>query len=66
MSLSTFGPRLAVRQHEREAGASSKDFVEGVASVSKIDGLYFPYVLLSTVGLALLAVVGQKRGRDDA
>jgi hypothetical protein len=61
MTLSTFGGRLAVAQHERTDGQASKEFVEGVVSVVKIDGMYFPYVLLSTVGLGLLAITSQKR-----
>jgi hypothetical protein len=66
MSLSTFGPRLAVSQHERQGGQSSKDFAEGVSSATKIAALYHPYILLSTVGLALMAVLSQMKGRDDA
>ncbi|MBI3417149.1 MAG: hypothetical protein HY043_17805 [Verrucomicrobia bacterium] len=66
MSLSTFGPRLAIGQHDRQSGQSSKEFVEGVSLATKIAGLYYPYVLLSTVGLALMAVLSQKKGRDDA
>ena len=66
MSLSTFGPRLAVSQHEQQDGQSSKDFVEGVSSTAKIGSHYYPYVLLSTIGLALMAVLSQKKGRDDA
>ena len=66
MSLASFGPRLSISQHERQGGQSSKDFVEGVSFATKIAGLHYPYILLSTVGLALMAVLGQKKGRDDS
>ena len=66
MSLSTFGPRLTVSQHERHGGQSSKEFAEGVLSATKIAGLYYPYVLVSTVGLALMAVLNRRKGRENA
>lgn len=65
MSLSTFGPRMAVSQYERQGGQASKDFLEGVSSAAKIAGHYYPYVLLSTAGLALMALLSRKKGRDD-
>jgi hypothetical protein len=65
MSLATIAPRSAISQHEREGGQASKDFVEGVSSATKLSGLYYPYVALSTVGLALMAMLSQKKGRKD-
>jgi hypothetical protein len=65
-SLATFGPRLAISQHERQGGHPSEEFVRGVSSATKTAGLFYPYVLLSTVGLALIAVSNQKRGREGA
>lgn len=65
MSLAAFGPRLATSQHEWQIGQSSKDFREGASSATKIAALYYPYVLLSIFGLALMALTGRKKGRDN-
>ena len=66
LSIATFGPRSAIKQHEREVGLSSKEFVEGVSSASKVAGLCYPYVALSIIGLALMAMLGEPKGRKNA
>ena len=63
--LTTFGPRSAVSQREQQGGTPSMDFAEGVSSATRISRLYYPYIMLSTVGLTALAVLSPKKGRDD-
>ena len=64
-SLSAFSPRLAFSLHEREGGRWSEDFRDGVLLSARVSRPYYPYIMISAVGLALVAVISQRRKNDD-
>jgi hypothetical protein len=65
ITLATFGPRSAISQHEQAGQPVSKDFIEGAASATRFASSFYPYVLLATVGLALMAVSCREKCRND-
>jgi hypothetical protein len=65
LALDGFSPRLAVSLHEREGGKWSEDFRDGVLSATRVSRPYYPYILVSSMGLALIAIIGPKRKLDD-
>jgi len=65
-SLSAFSPRLAVSLHEREGGRWSEDFRDGVLASAKVSRPYYPYIMISAFGLALVAVISERRRNDDS
>jgi hypothetical protein len=64
LTLDAFAPRLAVSQHERTGGKWSEDFRDGVVAVTRVSRPYHPYIVISSIGLAVIAILGQKRKRD--
>ena len=64
-SLDAFCPRLAVSLREHDTGRLSDDFREGVLAVTRVSRPCYPYILISSIGLALLAGLGGGRKKDD-
>lgn len=65
-TLSAFSPRLAVSLHECEGGRWSEDFRDGVLSSARVSRPYYPYIMISAFGLALIAVISERRRNDDS
>jgi len=58
----TFGPRLAVSKHKSAGGKWSQDFRDGVRAAKQINEPYYPYILISSVGLAAICLVAHIGG----
>src|SRR5687768_5735639 len=58
----TFGPRLAVSKHKDAGGKWSQDFRDGVRAAKQINEPYYPYILISSFGLAAICLLAHKGG----
>jgi hypothetical protein len=58
----TFGPRLAVSKHKDAGGKWSQDFRDGVRAARQINEPYYPYILISSFGLAAIFLFSYKAG----
>jgi amino acid permease len=61
LSLVTFVPRWAASYHERQGRTWSEDFRDGVSAAMTVSAPHFPYLLLSSLGLGVIALMGPKR-----
>jgi len=61
LSLVTFVPRWAASYHERQGRIWSEDFRDGVEATMTVAAPHYPYLLLSSLGLGVLALMGQKK-----
>jgi hypothetical protein len=66
MLLSMGPPRSLFDTARPHAGEPREEFYQGVREGSEHSQLLAPYLMLSSVGLALMAAVGQGRGRKIA
>lgn len=64
--LSMGPPRSLFDTVRRHTGTPREEFYQGVREGGRLSQLVAPYVILSTAGLALMGVIGYKRGRNIA
>lgn len=65
LCLFAFGPRWAGSIHVHEGKAWSSDVFDGIMAFSNVAKAHYPYFLLGSLGLALIALMGQKQRRID-
>ena len=61
--LYAFAPRLAMSQHQRSGKQWSAEVSEGAAVVTEVSRPWYPYIFVSSVGLAVLALLPMKAVR---
>lgn len=66
-SLLSMGPPRSLFDPDRlHTGEPREEFHQGVREAAKHSQLLAPYVMISTVGLALMGIVGQRRVQTGA
>ena len=65
VSLAAFAPRWAASLHERQGKKWSEDFRDGVDAATAVASPHYPYLLVSSLGLSIIALLRQKRPNHD-
>lgn len=60
-SLFSFVPRLATSYHERQGKAWSEKFRDGVSAAKAVSEPHYPFLLISSCGLTIIALVKTKK-----
>jgi hypothetical protein len=63
LSLSIFAPRWAVSLHEYQGKTWSPENRDGMEAAFSVAGPHYPYLLLSSLGLGVIALLSPRKTR---